>query len=111
MAFTAGKSGNPKGRPTKEEIALRRLSKGELGSVLELLERAVPKAVRNIVLAMDDEDIPKKDRLRHSKEIYDMYVKAKTVNHQLSKEPQGSGSMDEEDEEDKIPAPVFRIAG
>lgn len=111
MAFKPGQSGNVNGRPTKEEIALRRMSKGELGAVLELLERAAPKAVKNIILAMSDESIPKKDRLKHSKDIYDMYVKAKTTNHALTRDS-GQGSMDTEDEEsEKAPVVEFRIAG
>lgn len=109
MAFQPGQSGNSKGRPTKEEIALRRMSKGELGVALELLERAMPKALRNMIAAMDNEDLSVRDRLKYSKDVYDAYLRAKTVNHSLTKDS-GASTMDTEDEEDKPTAVVFRIA-
>lgn len=107
--FQPGKSGNPNGRPTKEQMALKRLEKGELGAVIDLLDRAVPKAVRNLIAAMDDESIPKKDRLKHSKEIFDMFVKAKTVNHNLSKESGLDSDGEEDDTSDSPPPVIFQL--
>ncbi len=109
--FKPGKSGNVGGRPSKEELALRRLEKGELHVVVDLLERAAPKAVRNLIAAMDDTEIPKKDRLKHSKEVFDMFVKATTVNHSLKKDSNGVDNTPEEEETDTPPTVVFQLAG
>ncbi len=104
MAFEPGKSGNPKGRPTKEEQALRGLSQNELKGLLRQFKKAAPDAVAKIIAAMDDESIPKATRLKYAKEVFDMYVKTLQVDKQLKKE---DGALDTDAEPEE--AIVFRI--
>jgi hypothetical protein len=107
--FEPGKSGNPRGRPTKEMQALRDMDKSELEAVLKKLKRASPEAVTLIIAAMHDETIPKKDRLRYAKEVFDMFTKAISLDNTLRKNDNGSTPAETEDDEPKQPAVVFKL--
>lgn len=104
MPFEPGQSGNPNGRPTKEEQALRGLTDSELRATLRTLKPASAKALKLIVAAMEDETIPKASRLKHAKEVFDMYIKALQVDKALKK----AGESSEPDEDQPEPV-VFQI--
>src|SRR5574338_453975 len=69
------------GRPVGS--TLKDPGSAELGSILRRMKRACPRAVQMIIDAMDDESIPKKDRLKYSKELFDAYIKALSMETSL----------------------------
>lgn len=85
MAFERGKSGNAKGRPTKEEQALRGLTPTDLDPTVRRLKRAVPQSIDLIIKAMEDEESPVDKRTKHAKTIIDLYFKGEVLKQQLKK--------------------------
>lgn len=113
-SFKPGQSGNPKGRPTKEEMALRNLSKSELDQALSKLRPASAKALQYMIAAMHNENIPEKDRLKYAKDVWDAYLKAIALDSQMKKAANTSGTTganagEEEEEGEKAPVYEFRI--
>jgi len=106
--FKPGQTGNPKGRPTKEEQAIRDVPKSELDASVRLIRRSIPRALRKLLSAIDNPDLTLKDQLKYSKEIWDMYRQALALDAQLKREG-GVSDLDTEDEEDKLPAVIFKI--
>lgn len=103
MTFKPGQSGNPNGRPTKEQQALKGLSGKEMQAAIRVLRPAVGKALGKLIAAMDDETLSPTARLKHAKDIFDMYTKAVQVDKALKKDA-------DSDEPEERPEPyVFQI--
>ena len=111
--FQPGQSGNKRGRPTKEEQALRGLTETELSGVLRKLKRASGDAVGLMIAAMHNPEFSETTRLKYAKDVYDLYLKTIGLDNNLKK-----GSTDkpddvkpDADDEINVPKVVFKIAG
>ena len=111
--FQPGQSGNKRGRPTKEEMALRGLTETELSGVLRKLKRASGDAVGLMIAAMHNPDFSETTRLKYAKDVYDLYLKTIGVDSNLKKVQTDKPETVKPDEDDEINVPqvVFKIAG
>ena len=94
--FKPGQSGNPKGRPTKAEQELRRMSEGELDAILKKLKGNVPTAVQILVDIMNDTSQSVATRAKAAKEVFAMYMAATRLEQNLE-----DGGLDTEDVDKK----------
>lgn len=103
MPFEPGQSGNPNGRPKESGRVLKNLTHPEMKAAIRLLRPAVSKALSKLVAAMDDETLSPTARLKHAKDVFDMYIKAVQVDKALKKD------IDSEEPEEKEEPFVFQI--
>lgn len=112
MAFEPGKSGNPNGRPSKERMAAKNLDKKELEALLRKCSKASPRALQLIIDAMDNDQLPLKDRLKYASEVFGMHMTSLRAQNMLdnagAKSEQSSGA-DGEEQVDAKPAVVFNL--
>lgn len=111
--FQPGQSGNKRGRPTKEEMALRGLTETELAGVLRKLKRASGEAVGLMISAMHNPEFSEVSRLKYAKDVYDLYLKTLGVDKSLKSVQTEKPDAQKPDDEDDIEVPkvVFKIAG
>lgn len=110
MAFAPGRSGNPKGRPTKEEMALRNLDKGEFDKLLKKLRPASLQAVDLFIAGMQNLNLSDKDRQTCAGKILDVYTKMVGMDNQIKRaQNTQQGANVEDDDAPQEQVYEFRI--
>ena len=99
----------------EEPERLQEIKASELRAAMRRLRAAVPSALRTMVEAMDNPEIPEKDRIKYCKDVYDLYLKTVGMDMALKKAKaaikQGKADQEETEEKVKPPAVVFTLQG
>lgn len=98
---------NKGGRPSNAELAAKGITKTELEIGLRLLKRYFGPAVARAIEIASDDKIPLDKQFKMQLDLIKLFMEMKRADIALKKDPEG----DNEDDDDKPVAPVFKLRG